>query len=107
MSGLMSEHSAVFPIRTFSKLHARDLLYYQAELAELERELEEIELEDFNTPERKELCQDWKSLSGTGISFLFAEDGITGKETSSSPQWRLMLRIREKLKEYGKQKRKF
>ena len=43
LSDFMSEHTEVFAIRLFTKLHIKTLLYYQAELAELEQELDEVE----------------------------------------------------------------
>lgn len=62
LSGLMSDHPEVFAIRTFSKLHAKNLLYYQAELAELEKELEAVEITDRTYPDgpRNEFCHSWK-----------------------------------------------
>jgi hypothetical protein len=105
LSGLMSDHAEVFAIRAFSKLHARDLLYYQAELAELEMELEEVEQADFDTPARRPLCQHWKSLTGTGVSSLIVGNDETCQKTGKNLQWSLMLRIRRTLKEYGEQDR--
>lgn len=46
LSELVSKHPEVLVVRAFSQLQIKSLLYYQAELAELEEEPEEIEKED-------------------------------------------------------------
>lgn len=104
LSGLMSEHPEVFAIRLFSKLHVKSLLYYQAELAELEKELDEVETEDRACPEEPRKCfgQHWKSLTGTGISALEVGKETDPQDLRSRLQWDLVVRIRETLKEYGK-----
>jgi hypothetical protein len=42
----MAKHPEVFVIRRFNVLQLKDLLYCQAELAELEEELPEVAVED-------------------------------------------------------------
>jgi hypothetical protein len=46
LSNLMAKHPEVFVIRRFNVLQLKDLLYCQAELAELEEELPEVAVED-------------------------------------------------------------
>jgi len=104
LSGLMSEHPEVFAIRVFSRLHVKTLLYYQAELAELEQELDEVEKEDRACSEapRKYFGQHWKSLTATGISTLKVGDEAESQDSRSRLQWDLVIRVRKTLKEYGK-----
>jgi hypothetical protein len=63
LSKLMSKHPDVFILRKFSGLNVKNLLYYQAELAHLEQELEEIEDEDRLSDEnpRKGHATNWKA----------------------------------------------
>ena len=100
----MSEHPEVFILRRFSQLHVKSLLYYQAELAELEKELDEVEKEDFTSSEalRKNFGEHWKSLAGKGFSALELDEGAESQDPRLRLQWSLVLRIREVLKEYGR-----
>ncbi len=86
--GLIPE-TAIF--RRFSALNIRNLLYLQAELMNLEMELQKQELED--------------KASGHEFKQNFSRDWY--KVTSPDPasehyQWSLILNIREKLKQYSK-----
>jgi hypothetical protein len=105
LSRLMSDHPEALIIRSFSELQIRSLLYYQAELAELEAELEEIEREDCASSDvvRKNLSSHWKSLTATGSSSLTLGDEAASQDVGSRQQWKLVLRIRDALKEYSKQ----
>ena len=105
LSRLMSDHPEVLIIRSFSELQIRSLLYYQAELAELEAELEEIEREDCASSDvvRKNFSSHWKSLTATGSSSLTLGDEAASQDVGSRQQWKLVLRIRDALKEYSKQ----
>jgi hypothetical protein len=78
--------------RRFATLNARNLLYYQAELVDLEERLDKQTIEDINATEekRKHHSRDWYSLSKTA-------DGVP------TPQWEIMLKIREKLLQYSKE----
>lgn len=77
--------------RRFATLNARNLLYYQAELVDLEERLDKETLEDLKATEekRKSHSRDWYSLSKTA-------DGVP------THQWDIMLKIREKLLQYSK-----
>lgn len=100
----MSEHPEVFVIRLFSRLHVKSLLYYQAELAEIEKELDEVEKEDRASSDelRKSFGEHWKGLTGTGVSALEVGKDARPGDVRSRLQWNLVLRFRETLKEYGK-----
>lgn len=104
LSRLMSDHPEALIIRDFSELQIKSLLYYQAELAELEAELEEIEREDCASSDavRKNFCSHWKSLTATGSSSLTLSDEAASQDVGSRQQWRLVSRIRVALKEYSK-----
>ena len=104
LSRLMSDHPEALVIRSFSELQIKSLLYYQAELAELEAELEEIEREDFTSSDaaRKNFSSHWKSLTATGSSSLTLSDKAASQDLGSRQQWRLVLRIRDALKDYSK-----
>jgi hypothetical protein len=104
LSRLMSDHPEALIIRSFSELQIRSLLYYQAELAELEAELEEIEREDCASSDavRKNFSSHWKSLTATGSSSLTLGDEAASQDVGSRQQWKLVLRIRDALKEYSK-----
>ncbi len=73
--------------RRFGALNARNLLYMQAELNELELELQEIAIEDAT-------CEDPKRL-------LYATRWRDLNEGRDDVQWKMVLRIRERLKEYS------
>ena len=45
-AALMATYPETIILRTFSELNKKNLLYYQAEVVSLERELQEIEEED-------------------------------------------------------------
>lgn len=77
-------------VRRFGVLNTQDLLYMQAELVQLERELECIAREDAESqdPERTAYCHSTKAL----LQSLQGGDDF---------QWRKMLEIREKLRQYS------
>jgi hypothetical protein len=79
--------------RRFGALNARSILYLQAELTCLEKDLVAVEQDDENSNEdlRSDFCGNWADLSGYSSN---------GEKPSS--QWKLVLEIRKKLKEYGK-----
>jgi hypothetical protein len=76
--------------RRFGALNARNLLYLQAELHDLEQKLVHAEKTD-KSRGRGDFCKDWQDLS----------ESINTNNEEESKQWRLVLKIREKLKEYS------
>ena len=63
LSRLMGEHRDLLILRTFSDLSIRNLLFYQAELAHLEHELEEVEKEDQSCKDAERSCDERGSRS--------------------------------------------
>lgn len=89
LAALMGAHPDVLFLRRFGALNAQNLLYLQAELVQLEHEFRECSSENESSADnhRRNFSKDWFTLAHS--------DG--GHEK----QWILMLRIRQKLKEYG------
>lgn len=87
------EHPDFASFRRFGALNSRNLLYYQAELLELEEELEGVERRD-----------DSLSKSGTGNdrAATWYWLGGKGKETqNNNDQLLLVMRLRELLQQYS------
>ena len=98
----MAGYPEVFILRRFSSLSIKSLLYYQAELVHLEKELAEIEREDQEclTSPRKDYATHWNRLS----SSVYATPSHDGNQSAVSPrdmlQWQVVLKIRSTLREY-------
>ncbi len=88
----IGDHPYMAIFRRFRTMNAKILLYYQAELTQLERELEECEFRDANDPSgnKKRYANDWR---------ICVDDahGIGDDE-----QLRTVNKIRKKLREYSK-----
>jgi hypothetical protein len=104
LSALMSKHREVLVIQTFSKLQIKNPLYYQAELAELEQELEEAENADLACSQapRRDFSHHWKSLSSTVSPVEVVGGRASSQDARARQQWKFVLRVRDSLKEYGK-----
>lgn len=88
LAKFMVEHDYAM-IKQFRQLAVRDLLYQQAEICELELEFTKQGVDDANAQDdRKYYDREWWFLSQ-------GEARGTGGE-----QWKLAVRIREKLREY-------
>ena len=80
--------------RRFGRLSARNLLYLQSELVELEARQDALDAEDLRgTLEHKESARDWRTLRRKA-----AEPGNTGEKE----RVQVLEEIRQKLKEYRK-----
>lgn len=92
IAALMGKYPGLGMVSQFSFLNIQSLLYRQAELIGLQQDLHELEAaNDRSQDEEKRLfSRDWYALSS-------AEE-----HDGSDEQWRLVLLIREKLKEYSK-----
>lgn len=91
LAALIGAHQELALFRQFGFLNAKNLLYMQSELVHLEGELASIVLED--------------NCSGDGDKALFQTSLFDLKESSGTEkdlQWRKVMEIREKLKEYSK-----
>ena len=86
---LMSASPALAIFRRFGTLNAQNLLYLQAEINELERELQEIAIEDRSSADAETQCysREWWKLAGA--------------KGRNSLQWKKCLEIRTKLAEYS------
>jgi hypothetical protein len=92
LASLMGTYPVLSIYRRFSVLNSRNLLYLQAELVELEKNLEEYTLEDIQSEDvqKRRHARNWYYL------------GRVPEGSASCAQWHTMLAIREKLKEYSK-----
>lgn len=81
--------------RRFDELSSRNLLYYQAEIAELEEELALMDDEDSKSKDEISIaCQmDWNSF------VKHAESGALPK-TREEEKMQLVMKIRDKLERY-------
>lgn len=81
--------------RRFGTLNAQNLLYLQAELTVLEKELGEYALEDEHSAneDRRNYSKDWETLKNS-----HDDDAEAGNNKS---QWETMVKVRETLKEYS------
>ncbi|KAI4221217.1 MAG: hypothetical protein L6R40_008646 [Gallowayella cf. fulva] len=91
LATLMGDHQEMATFRRFKRLNAKSLLYMQAEIVHLESELGNIESEDKWSEDKPR-----SSLHES----VFNLQGSHG--TPSDVQWKKVLDIREKLKQYSK-----
>lgn len=94
LAGQMGRLPQLGVFRRFGALNMRNLLYYQAELAHLEQDIIQTELDDArNTQDlRGDYCGNWADMSGSS----------TDDDHVSIAQWELVLKMRNLLKEYSK-----
>jgi hypothetical protein len=87
---LMGQNAELGILRRFSRLNLQNLLYLQAELVHLEADLDQIALADQSSghPQKSVYSRDWWSLANS-------------KNEGDERQWRTVLEIRGKLKEYS------
>jgi len=95
LAGQMGRLPQLGVFRRFGALNMRNLLYYQAELAQIEQDLIQTELEDArNTQDLQgDYCGNWADLSGSTTDH---------NQEFSGEQWELVLKMRKLLKEYSK-----
>lgn len=90
LASLVSDHEELLILRRFATANAKNLLYMQGEILHLEAELHDIALEDHSGCEKHrnyEYCVfDLKESYGT---------------RGGDAQWRKILELRGKLKEYS------
>jgi hypothetical protein len=94
LAGLMGLFPELAILRRFGSLNMRNLLYMQAELVYLENELQECELADKYARSRDERTR-YRS------NWFWLRESARYGEGEPSRQLRLVLKIREKLKEYS------
>ncbi|KAK8062015.1 hypothetical protein PG994_008381 [Apiospora phragmitis] len=92
ISQLMGCQDTCAIYRRFRRLNSLNLLYLQAELTQLEEELESIAKRDAADPERRFHAKDWWSLS--------QHNDDDEEDEDAAEQWEKVLEIREKLEQY-------
>lgn len=91
LAELLGRHDGMAIYRRFATLNAQNLLYLQSELIGLEDDLKRVALKDCNSEDeqRKSYKSDITALKAASA------DAVAGA------QWKKVLEIREKLKEYS------
>lgn len=94
LAKFMGDEAAFAIFRRHAVLSAQNLLYYQAELQDLEEKLEKYRKEDRESghSDRTQYAYDWDTLR--------ASTSPAADEGNDSRQWKTWLEIRKKLKEY-------
>ncbi|KAL9032127.1 MAG: hypothetical protein Q9180_006684 [Flavoplaca navasiana] len=89
LAHLMGSDPALAIFRRYGSLNAQNLLYMQAEINELQRELQEIALEDrvSGHEEKERYSREWWRLARA--------------QGANSLQWKKCLEIRQKLNDYN------
>ena len=80
-------------LRKFGTLNMQNLLYLQAEISQLESELIRLARDDINQGNSGNRIKSWYTRNWLPLSNYFG--------TTDDTQWRKMLQIRGKLKEYS------
>lgn len=89
---VMGEYPELTIFRRFRELNAKNLLYLQAELVQLELRLHQVEIRDSRDPDltKAGAARDWFWLSNAEPS------------GDNRMQWQMALKMRELLKQYSK-----
>lgn len=93
LMGLTPEYGI---IRRFATLSTQSLLYRQAELMGLERQLRELELRSATAPSTSE------DPTGVPAAQYSTDWWQLGHHNADSDQWQLFLKIRDKVEQYGR-----
>ena len=99
-----ADHSAVV-CKRFDKLAARNLLYLQVELGDLEARQEEFDLEDVRLGRDLASWQSTKECARDLISLKYAANATTGPaQKRSKERLDLIMETREVMRQYRKLK---
>lgn len=90
----IGNHTNLASFRIFAALNARNILYLQAELLELESEIKDIEQRDHKLSQRE-------GGPGNNITETWYWLGGKGKPDKSEEQLSLILRLRKVLPQYS------
>ena len=90
------EHSSSV-YRRYESLAARNILYLQSELRELEVELHRFDLEDSTNDDMMALAMDWQALRQQAGD----DKKVKNNNSKAFQRQALVLRLRRKIKEYG------
>ncbi|KAH6677396.1 hypothetical protein B0J14DRAFT_341472 [Halenospora varia] len=91
IANLMGHHSELAIFRRFGRLNFQNILYLQAKLTHLEKDLERLVRDDEDEPGREFYSKDWWSLANKT------------ENDCEKQQWEKVLEIRETLEEYNEQ----
>jgi hypothetical protein len=94
LSGYMERIPEVAIFRRFAGLNARRLLYLQAELLQLQKELETTECADKHSSD-----EDRQNYS---VDWFWLKQSMDFKDEIKTRQWNLVQEIMPKLKEFSK-----
>jgi len=94
LARLMSEMPSLETYSRFRELNVKNLLYYQVELARLERELVNFERKD-----AIQLGTPGKYAERADLMIIGFHDG---PDSEVNEQWKVVLKIRELLSQYSK-----
>jgi hypothetical protein len=94
LAAFMSDNacSESFVFLRFDRLSARNLLYLQSELAELQKQMDEFDMQDARPPydlEARRCARSWEDF-----------ERVKGQDAKQQERWALMIKIRETLREY-------
>lgn len=87
LAEIMGPHPGMALFTRFSSLSTRNLLYMQAELLYLRQRLQTLDADD---------RRQGRTFHKSAIEFIES----AGKGGDQGQQWRIMVEVREKLKEY-------
>lgn len=91
LASLMGEHHELAILRNFRRSNTKNLLYMQAEILHLEKEIQVIEVEDQTSKD------EYRASLHTSLFNLKESSG-----SSHAVQWNKILELREKLQAYSK-----
>jgi hypothetical protein len=91
IAALMGKYPNLGMVSQFSSLNIQNLLYMQAELAELQQQLHELQVynDRSENPNMARFSRSWVLMSSAEA------------DEESNEQWKVALLIREKLKQYS------
>jgi hypothetical protein len=90
----MGPYPGMSMFKRFAPLNARNLLYMQAEIVDLEQQLEILAVDDETGTE--------VSHHDFAVKALKLRESILDEDGDHGDQWEKVLEIRERLKEYSK-----
>lgn len=95
LASLMGKHPEVAIFRRFSSLNVRNLLYFQAELVQLEIDLRKKQEECAASRQKA-------NPNGNSEALIDWQDCSLKHLKNDKTQWEIFQEIREKLKDYSK-----
>jgi hypothetical protein len=102
LSAFMARYPEIAIFRTFADLNVKNILYYEAELAHLERELQEVEKRDAacGTSPRQNYGTRWIKMQA-GLEWPEICQEPRQNTQGDERQWRMIVQIRKVLEKYS------